>query len=337
MSAEGSHNLRLTYNSPQVKETPMHVAVDPAAIVAPRRVRLVPFRVMVGPVTHIADERERLQNLSYDGFTVTQLGATIGGVIDGVDLTRDLSQELVAEIRRCLVDFKVVFFRNQPLTPERHVALARCFGELEIHPFIPSNTSQPELVRFEKEAQVGGFENVWHSDVPWREIPSAAAILRAVEIPPIGGDTMFCDMYAAYEGLSEKTRQHIDGRTAINDFTKAFGHTLDAAGRAKMHEQFPPSEHPVVRTHPESGRRLLYVNRAFTESIVGLPEAESNELIDFLSSQANTPEYQCRFQWEKDSIAFWDNRAVQHLALSDYWPQRRVMERASIIGDKPRR
>ncbi len=310
--------------------------IDPAAVVEPKRVRLAPFRIMVGPVTHLAEERRRLESLSYEGFDITPLGATIGGLVDGVDLTAPLAPELIAELRRALLDFKVIFFRNQPLTPEQHVAFARRFGDLEIHPFIPSNTTQPELVRFEKEAQVGGFENVWHSDVPWRAVPSAAAVLHAVEVPSVGGDTAFCDMYAAYEGLDSKTKSMIESMTAINDFTKAFGHTLDESSRAAMHAQYPPVEHPVVRTHGETGRRLLYVNRAFTERIVGLDEAASNELIDFLSSQTNTLEYQCRFRWEPDSVAFWDNRAVQHYALSDYWPERRVMERASIIGEPPR-
>ncbi len=314
----------------------MSSIVDPAAIVKPQRVKLQPFKVMVGPVTHLAEERERLSTLTYSGFTVKQLGATIGGIVDGVDITKPISDELVAELRRCLLDFKVIFFRNQPLTPAEHVAFARRFGDLEIHPFIPANTSQPELVRFEKEATVGGFENVWHSDVPWRALPSAAAVLHAIEIPPIGGDTSFCDMYAAYEGLSQKMKDQIADLKAVNDFTKAFGHTLDDAGRATMHEKYPPTVQPVVRTHGETGKKLIYVNRAFTESIVGLSPAESHDLIDFLSSQTNVLEYQCRFQWEPHSVAFWDNRAVQHFALSDYWPQRRVMERASIVGEQPR-
>lgn len=310
--------------------------VDPASVVKPRRLKLYPFDVMVGPVTFLAEERERLAGLSYEGFRVSQLGATIGGLVEGVDLTGELSDELVAELRRCLLDFKVIFFRGQPLTPAQHVAFARRFGELELHPFIPSNTDQPELVRFEKEAQVGGFENVWHSDVSWRALPSQAAVLHALEVPPVGGDTAFCDMYAAYEGLAEKVKERIADLVAVHDFTKAFGHTLDEEGRAAMRELYPPVEHPVVRTHEETGRKLIYVNRAFTQSIVGLSEEEGNALIDALAAQTNYLEYQCRFTWEPDAVAFWDNRAVQHFALSDYWPQRRVMERASIVGVAPR-
>lgn len=310
--------------------------VDPAAVVKPQRIKLHPFDVMVGPVTFLAEERQRLAERSYEGFTVRQMGATIGGLVEGVDLTGPLSDELIAELRRCLLDFKVIFFRNQPLTAAQHVAFARRFGELEVHPFIPSNTDEPELVRFEKEAQVGGFENVWHSDVSWRAVPSAAAVLHAVEVPPIGGDTAFCDMSAAYEGLSSKVKERIADLVAVHDFTKAFGHTLDDEAKIAMHATYPPVQHPVVRTHGETGRKLLYVNRAFTQGIVGLSEEEGNELIDQLSAQVNYLEYQCRFTWERDSVAFWDNRAVQHFALSDYWPQRRVMERASIVGEVPR-
>lgn len=215
------------------------------------------------------------------------------------------------------------------------MAFARRFGELEVHPFIPGNPDQPELVRFEKGAETGGFENGWHHDVTWRETPSMGAILRAVQVPPTGGDTLFSDMAAAYDGLDDETRARIDDMTAIHDFAYAFGHSVPDDKKAEMREAYPLVEHPVVRTHPETGRRLLYVNPYFTSHIVGLDPDESRSLISYLSGRAALLEYQCRFQWENDSIAFWDNRIVQHYAASDYWPDVRIMERASIVGDRP--
>jgi taurine dioxygenase len=216
------------------------------------------------------------------------------------------------------------------------VAFARRFGDLEIHPFIASNPEHPELVRFEKSADVGGYENGWHSDVSWRETPSLGAVLHAVAVPPTGGDTLFADMAAVYEGLPEDLRAEIDDLVAIHDFTQVFGHTIAADARDEMRRKYPAVEHPVVRTHPESGRRLLYVNRFFVSAIEGLGVDEGRALVDRLCRYAELPEYQCRFQWEPDSVAFWDNRAVQHYACSDYWPDLRIMERASIVGDRPR-
>ena len=161
------------------------------------------------------------------------------------------------------------------------------------------------------------------------------AVLHAIEVPRTGGDTLFCDMYAAYEGLEPETKAQIDGLVAVHDYIQAFGHQVDEAATAEMRAKFPPVQHPVVRTHPETGRRLLYVNRLFVHHIQGLEPDESTALIDLLAKQSDTIEYQCRFRWEPDSVAFWDNRAVQHYAASDYWPDVRIMERASIIGDRP--
>jgi taurine dioxygenase len=230
----------------------------------------------------------------------------------------------------------VLFFRDQPLKSAAHVALARRFGELELHPFIAANTDHPELVRFEKSAKVGGYENGWHADVTWRECPSMGAILHAITVPAAGGDTLFCDMAAVYDGLDDELRDRIDDLVAVHDYAQVFGHTISEEARDEMRAKYPPVEHPVVRTHPESGRRLLFVNRFFTSHIKGLDPDEGRALIDQLCREANYPEYQCRFRWEPDSVAFWDNRAVQHYAVSDYWPEVRVVERASIVGDRPR-
>jgi taurine dioxygenase len=301
----------------------------------PPRVRL-PFDIEAGPLGHLHVERERLGGLRWEHFDAVPMGATIGAVLHGVDLSRDLPDEVIAEIRQALLDYKVIFFRDQErLTPESHVAFARRFGELEVHPFLKSNQTVPELVRFEKSPKVGGFENGWHSDVSWRECPSMGAVLRAIEVPAAGGDTLFADMYAAYEGLDDDLRARIDPLVAVHDYSQVFGAVIAPEKKAEMRATYPPMEHPVVRTHPETGRRLLYINRFFGHHIVGMDRDESDRLIDKLCRRAELVEYQCRFHWEPHSVAFWDNRAVQHYAASDYWPARRVMERASIIGDRP--
>jgi taurine dioxygenase len=293
------------------------------------------YGVKVGPVTHLATERERLNRLTWRHFDAKQVGATIGAVISGVDLSANLAEPVVAELRQALLDYKVLFFRDQPLTPAAHVAFARRFGELELHPFIPANREQPELVRFAKSAEVGGYENGWHSDVSWREVPSMGAVLHAVEVPSSGGDTLFADMYAAYEGLDDDLKERVDGLSAVHDFMLAFAQQVKPEDRERTRAQFPPATHPVIRRHGETDRKLIYVNRGFTDHIVGLDPDESTALIDRLSREADTIEYQCRWSWEPHSVAFWDNRAVQHYACSDYWPARRVTERASIIGERP--
>jgi alpha-ketoglutarate-dependent sulfate ester dioxygenase len=303
----------------------------------PHAFRLPGYPVAVGPFTYLAQERDRLATLGWRHFDAQRLGSTIGAEISGVDLRTALPDEVIDEIRTALYEYKVIFFRDQPLSPQQHVAFARRFGALEIHPFLPSNTGEPELVRFEKTAEVSGYENSWHHDVTWRERPSMGAVLHALDVPGCGGDTLFSDMHAAYDGLDEQTSLAIDDMWAVHDFTQTFGHSMSDGERRRAQEAYPPVRHPVVCTHPATKRPHLYVNRPFVSHIEGLEREESLELLDRLCRQADAPEHQCRFRWTKHAVAFWDNRAVQHYASSDYWPLTRTMERASIVGEIPAR
>ena len=302
----------------------------------PSTARIPAFHGMKpGPRPWLREESARLAALRFERIRVTPLAATIGAEIEGADLAQ-LDDATFAEVHAAWLAFKVVFFRRQRIDARQQIAFAQRFGELESHPFLAANEKHAEIVRFEKGEQLSGYENVWHSDVSWRERPALGSVLRAIEVPPIGGDTLFADMIAACEGLDEGIRQRSDGLTATHDFTHSFGRALSPADLAEKQKQFPAVHHPVVRTHPETGRKILYVNPTFTSCIDGLDAAESQSLLDLLCRQATVPEYQCRFHWEKDTVAFWDNRAVQHYATSDYWPQRRVMERVAIVGDRPR-
>jgi alpha-ketoglutarate-dependent taurine dioxygenase len=323
--------MSMTEDVPPAKDTR-----DPAAIGA-MRVAIPGSNVRVGPVGYLADERRRLDALAWEHFDVMRLSATVGAELRGIDLGHDLPDEVIADIARALAEYKVIFFRDQPLTAEQHVRFARCFGDLEGHPFLPSNTGQPEVVRFAKSADVGGYENDWHHDVTWRATPSKGAVLHAIEVPPTGGDTVFSDAYAALEALDVDTRARIDDLVAVHDFMQVFGHGMSADERAAMREKYPLVEHPVVATHDVTGRDHLYVNRFFVNHIKDVDRDESVELIDLLCRQFELLEHQVRFRWEPDSVAFWDNRAVQHYACSDYWPDVRVMERASIVGGRPTR
>ena len=300
-----------------------------------RKLTFGPDKAVIGPVAHLAAERIRLTALEWEHFEVRQVGATLGGIVKGLDLSTPLADAVFEELARAWVDYKVLFFRNQRLTAEQHIAFARRFGELEVHPFLHNNDELPELVRFAKDADTGGYENGWHHDVTWREAPSKGAVLRAIQVPETGGDTLFCDMHAAYEGLSDDVKDRIEGLVAEHDYKQAFGHTITGDDAAAMRKRYPVVEHPVVIHHPISSQRLLYVNRFFTTRIIGLEPEESDALLVTLFAQANTLEYHCRFHWKPNSIAMWDNRAVQHYASSDYWPDGRVMERASIVGDRP--
>jgi taurine dioxygenase len=229
----------------------------------------------------------------------------------------------------------VLFYRDQHIDVEQESDFARRFGDLEAHPFLPSNTGDEHVIRFAKDEEATGYENIWHSDVSWRQAPSLGSILRAIEVPEVGGDTTWCDMEAAYQGLPEELKQSLEGRVAVHDFAHSFGLALGPEELEERREQFPPAEHPVIRTHPVTGRKCIYVNSVFTSHIVGMSEAESQSTLALLYAESRVPEYQVRFNWSVGSVAFWDNRSTQHYALNDYWPMNRVMERVTVIGDRP--
>ena len=280
-----------------------------------------------------------VRSLEIEDLTILPMTPTIGAEVEGIDLSRPLDASTVSALRRALLDWKVLFFRDQDITTDQHLAFARNFGDLEVHPFAPQKPGYPEVLAITHDANSRGKENTWHSDVTWRLEPSLGSILRALEIPPVGGDTLFADMYAAYDGLKDEVKARLEGMVAVHDFVN-FRKGMRKRGVseeeiAAFDRQYPKVEHPVIRTHPETGRKAIYVNAGFTQHIVGMEKAESDALLAHLYAQAAIPEYQCRFRWTPNAIAFWDNRASQHYAASDYFPAVRRMERVTVVGDRP--
>ncbi|MBV1687525.1 TauD/TfdA family dioxygenase [Novosphingobium sp. G106] len=266
-------------------------------------------------------------------FGIAPITPQIGAQIEGIDIGGPLSDEDIAEIYQALLTYKVIFFRDQDISEEQHIAFALRFGELEIHPVTPADQPHREIFHLKTQLHRKTGADMWHSDVTWRERPSLGSILRGRIIPDVGGDTMFADMVAAYEGLSPAMKEWVCTLTAVHDGS-VFA-TLQGKSKESFWEQFPLQRHPVVRTHPDTGQRALYVNCSFTTHIEGLSAKESDWLLNHLYDQASKPEYQVRFRWRPNSFAFWDNRACQHYAVADYWPAMRAMERVTVVGDKP--
>jgi len=272
--------------------------------------------------------------MAYQTIEVTKLTPHIGAEIGGVDLSRPLGNQQFQEVHDALMDNLVIFFRDQHLTHDQHKDFGRLFGNLAIHPASPhAPEGHPEILTIhadENSKHVAGEE--WHSDVSCDDTPPMGSILYLTEIPPTGGDTLFASMYAAYEALSPPIKQLIEGLTATHD-----GEPVDRGrfGYAAGDKGFPRAEHPVVRTHPVTGRKALFVNGNFTTRINGLSKLESDALLAMLCRHAETLEFQCRFRWQPNSVAFWDNRCVQHHAMWDYFPRRRHGFRVTIEGDKP--
>ncbi|MFF3645203.1 TauD/TfdA dioxygenase family protein [Streptomyces sp. NPDC002564] len=275
------------------------------------------------------------QERPYELLDVVPQGRVIGAEIRGVDLARELTPALRAELNRALLEWKVLFFRGADLTSDQQRAFALNWGELENNPLL-ARGSADDVARFEKGGDATPtYENVWHTDVTFRERPALGAVLQVREVPPFGGDTMWADMAAAYDNLPDTVKVRIDDAQAVHDFIPGFARFYGPEKLAPLQDRFPPVTHPVVRTHPETGRRMLFVNTSFTTHIVGMERAESDRLLGYLVRQAHVPEYQVRFRWQAGDVAFWDNRATQHYAVDDYAPHRRVAERVAIAGDRP--
>jgi taurine dioxygenase len=276
----------------------------------------------------------KTQRATAGSLSIKPLTPAIGAEILDIDLSAPNIDLLIPSIRSALLKHGVIFFRNQNLSQSQHIAFAKHFGELEIHPATPKNQENPEVLRITHGPKSRGSENNWHSDVTWREKPSMGSILLAREVPKCGGDTLFANMHLAYELLSEPMKAHCNNLVAVHDIARVFARRLGKSAE-ELHKKYPPMRHPVVRTHPETGQRALYVNVGFTSYIEGLSKKESEWLLDHLFKSAWNVEIQCRFRWQQGSVAFWDNRVCQHFAVSDYFPARRVMERVTIAGDKP--
>jgi taurine dioxygenase len=272
---------------------------------------------------------------------VRPVSGALGAEIHGVDLSKELSDETIGEIRQALLDHLVIFFRDQDITPEQHLAFARRFGEPVEYPLVKGLEGLPEIVPVVKlEHETVNFGGLWHSDTTYLEEPPMGSILVARELPPYGGDTLFANMYMAYETLSDGMKAILDGLKGVSASNKARV-SETRSERMKSDAKAPEqtvleATHPVVRTHPETGRKALYVNLAHTVQFEGLTEAESAPLLEYLFEHQTRPEFTCRFRWEPGSIAFWDNRATQHNPINDYHGFKRVMHRITLAGDRPR-
>jgi taurine dioxygenase len=271
---------------------------------------------------------------------IRPIAGALGAEISGVTIGDDLDDPVIAEIRQALNQHCVIFFRDQQFDAAQHKAFARRFGEIFIHPNYQGVGDDDEIVMVRRESgdpHIVGEE--WHADTTMVDAPPMGAILYAIEVPPFGGDTSFANQYLAYETLSDGMKRMLDGLRAVHSDRKVAG---PQAGRnayrsTKVREDAAWREtvntHPVVRTHPETGKKLLFVNHAYTVGFAGMTEAESRPLLDYLLEHGNRPEFTCRFRWERGSVAFWDNRSVKHLAVNDAGPYRRLMRRIQIAGD----
>jgi taurine dioxygenase len=278
---------------------------------------------------------------NYRHIEVKPIAGALGAEIEGVDMARDLDAEIVAEVRHAFLEHLVIFLRDQKATPQQQLAFARKFGEPIEYPQLKGLPESPMITPVVKlEHERNNFGGIWHSDTTYLPIPPMGSMLLAREVPPYGGDTMFANQYLAYEALSDGLKQTLDGLIGVSssskaDVTRTREDALKQAGAGATPKQLS-AEHPIVRTHPETGRKALYTSVAHTNHIKGWTETESLPLLSFLWDHQTKPEFTCRFQWRVGSLAFWDNRCAMHNPINDYHGFRRVMHRITLAGDKPR-
>jgi taurine dioxygenase len=272
---------------------------------------------------------------------VSRLTAALGATVEGVQLGDELSQSSIDQLQAWLVEHQVLFFRQQPLTPQQQMRFARRFGELHVHPIYPALPQLPEILVLDTHVDFLPDNDNWHTDVTFTAMPPMAGVLAAKQLPSVGGDTLWSSNFAAYDALSEPMKRLLQGLTAEHSVVKSFPAARwgsDPASRERYERavaEHPPVTHPVVRTHPVSHRRALFVNSGFTTRIHQLSASESDALLQFLYAHAARPEFTLRWHWRVHDVAFWDNRVTQHYAVADYLPERRLMHRATVVGDRP--
>ncbi|MDP6342965.1 MAG: TauD/TfdA family dioxygenase [Alphaproteobacteria bacterium] len=269
------------------------------------------------------------------GITIQPISPILGAEISGVNLAKPLDDETFEAIHGALMQHLAIFFRDQEITMEQHKDFGRLFGDLHVHPAAPAPAGHPEILVIhadENSKRVAG--HAWHSDVSCDAEPPMGSILYLKTVPSVGGDTMFANMYAAYEALSAGMQKYLSGLTAIHGSEHVYRGRYGQTENLRDGD-YPESEHPIVRSHPVTGRKCLFVNSSFTTRIKGVSRGESKAILEFLYDHVRTPEFHCRFNWQANSIAFWDNRCAQHHALWDYYPEVRHGYRVTIQGDRP--